>query len=128
MRPAVLVVEDDPASADAIGTLLRHIGYEVVVAGTLGEGRDRLDPARQCCVILDLMLPDGNGVTLLRHIRKLGLRISVLVVHGGAAPAWLDQMEALAPEGVFQKPGEIPSLFAWMRTHLGAHRQRRGVA
>ena len=77
-RPRVLLVEDDAGSANALRILLSHNGYEVIIAPTLGESMRKIDSSIDA-VILDLMLPDGDGGQLLAHIRKSNLPIRVLV-------------------------------------------------
>lgn len=69
-RPAVLVVEDEKAISDLIAFHLEQSGFEPVVAGdgkrALGLTADRL-PA---LVVLDLMLPDMDGLEILKYLRS----------------------------------------------------------
>lgn len=66
----ILVVEDEPAIADLIALHLEHEGFEPLV---VAEGRRALElvgKALPAAVILDLMLPDMDGIEVLRQIRR----------------------------------------------------------
>jgi DNA-binding response OmpR family regulator len=70
MNPARLLLIDDDARLTAmVGEYLRSAGYEVDVAGTLAEGRERLHRGGYEALVLDLMLPDGDGLDLTRELR-----------------------------------------------------------
>ncbi len=66
----VLVVEDEPAVADVIEVALRKSGCEVEVAGSRRSAEARLEPGRFVAVVLDLGLPDGDGIELCRWLRS----------------------------------------------------------
>jgi DNA-binding response OmpR family regulator len=103
------LVEDDAGSARAMRLLLSHNGYEVIVASTLGEAMRKIDSSIDA-VILDLMLPDGDGDHLLAHIRKSKLPVRVLVTTAVSDGVRMDQLKALRPERVFKKPIDLEEL------------------
>ena len=76
-KPRTLIVEDDLTSCSAALKILRLRGYDVDCATTLVEGFEKLATWGPRCVVLDLMLPDGNGLELLRHIRENALPVRV---------------------------------------------------
>ncbi|MEY4863735.1 MAG: hypothetical protein RLZ51_1830, partial [Pseudomonadota bacterium] len=61
----VLIVDDEPNSAQALGALVQAEGYSVALAGSLREARQQLVLMPAQAVLLDLHLPDGNGFSLL---------------------------------------------------------------
>ncbi len=68
----ILIIEDDPDVADLVKTGLIYEGFEVELAQ---NGREGLDLARSNCpdlVVLDLMLPDMDGIDLCRELRADG--------------------------------------------------------
>lgn len=75
----VLLVDDDPESLDAARDILTTHGHEVAVADTLAGARQRLGAATPDVLLLDLMLPDGNGLELLDEVADSGLDKVVLV-------------------------------------------------
>ena len=58
----LLLIDDDLRLTDMVGGYLRHNGFEVETAGSLAAGRDRLKQGNYDALLLDLMLPDGDGL------------------------------------------------------------------
>jgi DNA-binding response OmpR family regulator len=69
MTPRLLLIDDDARLTDMLVEYLRANGYEVDTAPTLASGRDRLRQAAYDALLLDLMLPDGDGLDLTRELR-----------------------------------------------------------
>ncbi|WP_251977369.1 ATP-binding protein [Salinicola avicenniae] len=65
----LLIVEDDPDTALLLATLVRLWGYQAEVAHTLDEAVNWLERRSFDALTLDLLLPDGNGLTLLQQLR-----------------------------------------------------------
>jgi DNA-binding response OmpR family regulator len=65
----LLLIDDDLRLTGMVGEYLRRQGFEVEVAGTLAAGRERLDRVAPDALILDLMLPDGDGLDFTRELR-----------------------------------------------------------
>jgi DNA-binding NtrC family response regulator len=82
-RP-ILLVEDTPALSHLYATLLRKSGYDVDVASTAAEAQERHARDRHGVVLLDLMLPDGDGIDVLRGMRRADpdIRAIVITAHG----------------------------------------------
>ncbi|GAB2599255.1 response regulator transcription factor [Pseudactinotalea suaedae] len=118
----VLTVDDDPAILRTLGINLRARGYEVLVAS---DGRSALQAVREDTpdvVLLDLGLPDVDGVTVLRTVRE-NSDVPVLVVSARAGSE--DKVEALdlGANDYVTKPFDLEELFARLRAatrHLGA--------
>ena len=66
----ILVVEDDPQSAMLLGAFCEQEGYPVIIAATGAEARTALGGHAIALVLLDLRLPDVDGVELMREIRQ----------------------------------------------------------
>jgi DNA-binding response OmpR family regulator len=65
----LLLIDDDTRLTEMVGEYLRRQGYEVAVAGTLAAGREQLERQAPDALILDLMLPDGDGLDFTRELR-----------------------------------------------------------
>jgi CheY-like chemotaxis protein len=104
----ILAIEDDAATRDMYGRLLRDEGHEPVLAADGVEGLQLLDP-RPDLVILDLGLPDLDGYEVLRTIKAdpSTCDIPVLVVSASAfvRPAGLQGFIA-----ALRKPFDLPLL------------------
>jgi DNA-binding response OmpR family regulator len=80
MPTPVLVVEDDTSLRLALADNLEDEGYAVTVAATVAEARKALATTRFEVVVLDLMLPDGDGYAVCRALRKDGHSARVLML------------------------------------------------
>ena len=69
MGSRLLLVDDDQRLVAMVGDYLRGHGYSVEGAATLREGRERLRRDTVDALVLDLMLPDGDGLDLARELR-----------------------------------------------------------
>jgi DNA-binding response OmpR family regulator len=79
-RGRILLVEDEPGLVLTIGDLLRADGYTLDHAGDFASGAARMKAGGHDLVILDLMLPGGSGLDLLRDMRAAGNATPVLVL------------------------------------------------
>ena len=70
MSARLLMIDDDARLSAMVGDYLGGAGYRVEVAGTLAEGRQRLGAEHFDALLLDLMLPDGDGLDLCRELRS----------------------------------------------------------
>jgi DNA-binding response OmpR family regulator len=69
MTAHLLLIDDDARLAAMVGDYLRASGFQVDVAPTLADGRARLAAQTYGALVLDLMLPDGDGLDLCRELR-----------------------------------------------------------
>ena len=69
MTSRLLLIDDDARLAAMVGDYLRGAGFEVDHAGTLASGREHLASTPFDALVLDLMLPDGDGLDLCRELR-----------------------------------------------------------
>ncbi len=69
MTSRLLLIDDDARLSAMVGDYLRAAGFEVEVAASLAAGREALAAASHDALLLDLMLPDGDGLDLCRELR-----------------------------------------------------------
>lgn len=120
LRPTILVVEDDPNIRRFVRLALEGAGYAVHEAGTLQRGLVDAGTRQPALVILDLGLPDGDGLQLLRDLRCWSA-VPVLVLSARGAEA--DKVQALdgGADDFLAKPFGIDELLARVRAHLRRH-------
>ena len=70
MGSRLLLVDDDARLSSMVSDYLGQAGFEVETAGSLAAGRERLAAASYDALVLDLMLPDGDGLELCRELRS----------------------------------------------------------
>jgi CheY-like chemotaxis protein len=109
-----LVVEDDRASRDMLGRLLRVSGHEVMTAGDASTAIEEVTTKQPDCVVLDLMLPDLSGVEVLRVIRERRWPIKVAVYTATADPHHFPGLAELKPDAIFEKGKDLERLRAWL--------------
>jgi len=83
MAKKVLLVEDSPTDLALTKEMLEKGGYETHTAMTVREGFQKAVEVKPDMIILDLMLPDGNGFDLCSRIRKesgLGAKLLILIL------------------------------------------------
>lgn len=76
----ILVVEDEPEMLNSIQQFLQEENYNVEVAQNFTSGFDKIVSYEYDCILLDIMLPDGNGLELLRELKKLKKADSVIII------------------------------------------------
>lgn len=106
----LLLIEDTKELATSIAGYLTGENHLVEVAHTFEEARSRLVLFTYDCIILDMMLPDGNGLNLLKLLRKEGVESSVIIISAQHA---LDFKVAGLDEGAddyITKPFPLPEL------------------
>jgi CheY-like chemotaxis protein len=107
----MLVVEDHPPTRNAIRRAFAQRGWDVTEATTIAEGLDRLDLDQPFdCVVVDLMLPDGDGEVIMRKVRTEGLPTRVVVNTALSDPARLREASYCRPDAVLLKPNDFAGL------------------
>ncbi len=80
--PRLLVVDDEPSVRDFLRDFFSVRGYEVIEAATAEEALRLLRELRPHLMLLDIMLPDMSGLTVLRETKKLDPAVGVIMLTG----------------------------------------------
>jgi DNA-binding response OmpR family regulator len=114
----VLVIEDNPKMSTAIQKGLREQGFAVDVTGTGFEGEDHACTNVYDLIVLDLMLPDRDGIEVCRNIRRRGVKSKVLMLT--ALSSTDDKVTGLnaGADDYLAKPFEFEELVARLRALL----------
>ncbi|MBR5275737.1 MAG: response regulator transcription factor [Bacteroidaceae bacterium] len=76
----ILIIEDDSSLREIIERGLRGEGYVVESASNFAEADNKIAGYSYDCILLDIMLPDGNGLRLLEHIKALKKSDHVIII------------------------------------------------
>lgn len=95
----ILLVEDDVDVAPFLEHVLLSAGFKVHLAGTVAEAHQLLDSRSYALVLTDLMLPDGNGISIADVAKERGIASLVVTGHAFRIPP-----EDLARHEVLLKP------------------------
>jgi DNA-binding response OmpR family regulator len=128
VRPVVVLVEDERDLAVMAEAFLRREGFDVVLAGDARTGMQRLDDRAVDAVVLDLGLPDGNGLDLLRSLRRSGREVPVVVLTGSGRESERVLGLELGADDYVVKPFSLPELAARLRAVLRRSSDARPTA
>jgi signal transduction histidine kinase len=103
----VLVIDDDPLIADSFRLALESEGHVVLTAASAAEGLAAVDEADWDLAFVDLVLPDMDGLQLLRHLlgRRPGLTAVVITGHGSGARGFASR--DAGAYAFLEKPGDM---------------------
>src|ERR1700726_2527972 len=119
---SVLIIEDEAAIRESLETLLELEGYGVASAASADEGLSRIADRSFDLVLLDLALPDRNGIDLLAEIGAHDPQLSVIMITAyGTVENAVKAMQAGAANFV-QKPWDNEKLLADVRAAVARHR------
>ncbi len=119
----ILVIEDNPRMARFIRQGLREQGYGVDVSPSARDGEERAAREPYDGIILDVMLPDADGIEVCRNLRRRGVTTPILMLT--ALSTTIDKVAGLdaGADDYLTKPFEFDELVARVRALL-----RRGQA
>lgn len=116
-KPTLLVVDDETSILDYISLGLKYEGFDFVTAGTCAEAEKQLREKSIDLVVLDRMLPDGDGITLCGKLKeRYGLPVLLLSALGEVE----DRVEGLnaGADDYLPKPFQFDELVARVRALL----------
>jgi DNA-binding response OmpR family regulator len=121
----VLIVEDNALVTSATRILLEDAGFRVSTAGTIGDAYAACQADAPDVILLDLRLPDGDGLTLVKRLRMDGARSSVVVaLTGRDEPEIRARCLRAGCVDVLLKPVDVralaPRIRSWLEGSSGA--------
>lgn len=120
----ILVVEDEIQLQQTIVDFLTQEKMIVETASTFREGLDKIISFDYDCILLDMMLPDGNGMDLLRELRNLNKKTSVIIL--SAKDSVDDKVEGLlvGADDYLAKPFHFAELYARIKVAMRKNAQQ----
>jgi len=97
--PRILLVDDDPLVRGSIRILLEEAGHAVTEAVNGNEGLSALGRAPFDLLVLDIIMPEKEGLETIMAVRKNGNAIKILAISGGGRSQSLDFLPAAAKLG-----------------------------
>lgn len=118
MEKSVLVIDDEEKISRLLQLELSHEGYAVEIAQTGREGLEKALAGKWDIIILDVMLPEMNGVEVLKQIRQVDNHTPVIMVTArNTTPDKVSGLDEGANDYI-TKPFEIEELLARMRASM----------
>ena len=91
----VLVIDDEPSIRNLLDTLLCRKGYDVVLAESGRKGLELFRRERPDVLVLDLKMPQMDGITVLKQIRRVDPKLPVIILTGAGTPETEQQVRAM---------------------------------
>ena len=112
----VLVVEDHEVTRRSLSKLLQYSGHHVTTAGSFAEAR-RCLRAPFDAFILDVQLPDGNGLDLIREVSSFNSLAVIAIVTGSVQSKQLGDPISFGADVIFEKPVHGDEVLNWLSEH-----------
>ncbi|MFA5137831.1 MAG: response regulator [Elusimicrobiota bacterium] len=118
----ILVVDDSPVLRIMLQEMLQSLGHQVIAeAASAAEAIQAFRAHKPDLVTLDISLPDKDGLTVLKELKRIDINAKVLIVTGNDQKALEADAVALKALGVLHKPfdsDELASMFEKLESRL----------
>lgn len=120
MRNKILVIDDEPEILELTGKLLRNHGYEVFTALDAKEGGDKIDREKPDLILLDIIMPHKDGVTLLRELKanKSTRQIPVVILSAKGEFRSIIEAQKYGALDYFIKPCDGLQLLKYIKKYI----------
>lgn len=123
-KPVIALVDDDPGVRDTLSFALRMKGYQVQSFGSAQKFFESYQDHDLSCVVLDLRIPDMDGLNIQRRLKEEGCTLPVIFISGeGTIPASVQAVKQGAFEFI-EKPFSIDSLSTHIENALADRREQ----
>jgi CheY-like chemotaxis protein len=107
----ILIVDDEQLTIDMLTAFLSLIGHQAIGALSGRQAWDKLAYEEPAAILLDIMLPDTNGIDICRQLRKNGHTANVPIIMISAhAPPMIREADAAGANGYLPKPIKLDAL------------------
>ncbi|MDX1513438.1 MAG: response regulator [Gammaproteobacteria bacterium] len=104
MAGKVYIVDDDAAVRTAVSLLIRSCGWEPVACSSAAELFALIGDHWPTCILLDLEMPDMDGVSVQQELRRRGVHVPVIVITTLGDHPLVDRAHANGAHSVISKP------------------------
>jgi len=104
----ILYVEDSFDTGELVKVILASLGFDTTVAANLSDARKLIDANRYALFLIDVRLPDGNGLDLCRWIRQSNSQTPIAVY--SANPSYMAEAMSAGAQAFIPKSGDIELL------------------
>ncbi len=116
----ILVIDDETSFGSVVGEILRLEGYEVVVAHNAQQAFAALRAETPALILTDVMMPDMDGLSLIRRLRsrRAWSKIPTVVLSAKGAPQDIDAAKQAGADAYLPKPFSVQQLREVIRPYL----------
>ena len=106
----VLVVDDEPAIRALVAKIVERAGYPVDVARDGAEAIEKLEQNRYAVTVIDLMMPNVDGYSLIEHLKGAARPRPAIIVISAGDTAALRRLDGAVVHSILRKPFDIDVL------------------
>jgi two-component system response regulator FixJ len=121
-KPVVYVVDDDAAVRDSFHILLESNGFDVRTYMSTAMFLAEMPPLESSCLILDVNMPELDGIELLGQLRRNGVMVPAILVTGGGITSCLVSKAGRSGVALLEKPVIAQELVSEVYRSLGLSR------
>jgi CheY-like chemotaxis protein len=120
MTALVLIVEDDEGYSTILEFMLRRKGYKTVSAPNVTKAMDALTTITPDLMVLDVMMPDGTGIDLCKHVRSQpATKYTPVIMFSGIVDPEIIRQSEQAGASSYLRKDQLPQLLQEVKTLLG---------
>ena len=112
----ILCIDDEAQARTLFKVALEDAGYCVLTAKSRTHGLCLLEQQQVDLILVDILIPDLDGLELILQLRKIRPRNKIIAISGGAT--YLDITTHLGANDTLQKPFSVQELLATVSSHL----------
>ena len=114
----ILIIEDSSFTRKAIARMVKADGYEILEAVDGKDGLEKAVSNSPDCITLDLIMPEMEGIEVLKSLRERGLNIPVIVITADIQKDTRDQCLDLGATTILSKPPKKEELRSAIKSVL----------
>lgn len=121
--PDILVIDDEPAIRKVLRNILERSGYDVLTAESGVKGLQVFEARRPNLTITDLIMPDKEGLELIREMKAIDPDAKIIAMSGGGfgkAHTYLKLAERFGAASTFVKPVDAKEMISIIQSLLNA--------
>jgi two-component system nitrogen regulation response regulator NtrX len=122
MSESILIVDDEPAILNSLSKILEDEGYQVVVAKSGHEALKVISNEVPALVILDIMMPEMDGLETLKRAHEQAPQLQILMMSGHGTIETAVRAMRLGAYGFIEKPMTLENVVQQVRHALETHR------
>jgi FixJ family two-component response regulator len=119
-RGRIAVVDDDPSVRKALARLLRASDLDADAYGSAEQFLESLQTSAPDCLVLDLQMPEMNGLALQRELVRTGIRLPVVIITGHDEPGMGGRCLGAGVGAYLRKPLDGKALLAAIEDAINA--------
>lgn len=125
MTSIVYIIDDDRMARESLQWLIESAGLPVRIFDSGLDFLERVEPSMAGCVLLDVRMPDINGMELYARLKQMGIFLPVIIVTGHADVAMAVRAMKAGAYDFIEKPYNDAVMLERVQSAIGADQERR---